>query len=207
MTRKPLLSEKMKAKIAAMDPKKAGAIRKVLNATQSYSPEVIDVAYDCFQYQANDEGQLTREKVQSLMKECGVRDGKVLDRLCRAWECDFVKFMITLERAKYTDKYGFMFDTFDLNGDGFFGVEELFWILKSGAEFQKEEYVEEKIMADAEELFARLKNNCGYISRDDFIGSFSESAFSRRPSIDSLGISINSDIFHDFGMKFLVRAE
>ena len=213
------MSPKMRARLKLMDPKERATLERAQERT-NFRMETLYTIYDCFMLRAGDDGKIKGTVFRDLGLESGITKPRVLRSFLRAWgfrdgeassSITFDQFVDAFERATMTDKYGFIFDSFDLDGDGFIELDELeliLWCHHSSGVSKKEsdEAAEKQAKDDALVVFNILMNNLGTITRQDFLDAFdptSSSSSGRRQSLDAIGVAINSDIFVEFGSKVL----
>lgn len=214
------MSAKTKARLASMTPIKREAVKRAFEVT-SFSIKELDLWYDCFASVADEEGNLGESEMKRMFSSKGIGE-KEMKTFCHAWgilddkRIDFLTFVKQWCRALKSDRYGFMFDSFDLDDSQNIGYEELVEIMRIA------KMPEDKIQQNAKKLYDALSNQHGYITRDAFVDIFEHNMWAdedesdsnvksstkgfarpRRPSLESLGFSVDASLFMEIGRSLM----
>ena len=175
---------------------------------------------------ADSSGRMGREEMKLILNHMNVTKKRDLDVMCHAWglssdqeKIDFLAFLRVWNRAM-TDKVGFMFDCYDLDGGGTIGMDEIEQLLEFSNDVEMKETDKAKMKKSARSIYDALCNDEGWITRDAFIAHMehdlweetgpSQDVFNatgaphiRRNSLEDLDFKINTDFFMEMGFEMI----
>lgn len=213
------------------DPIKKSIVQKVRQST-IYNVGQLGAMYDGFTAHAvAAKGQsipkMRKPGFVKLLKSIGFVDQPVVDSICRAWgivsedsTISFAQFMSTLQKAtdgSSESKYAFIFDTFDLNSDGYLSIDEFKAVFLAGEVASRGEgsksdtepagqWIQEatkRAMDRAQLTHGHLKSAGGFVTKRDFLDNFGLRRSSDKSPLSDLGITISDLMFEELGMQML----
>ena len=192
----------------------------------SFNLSEINGLYVSFMACADREGRMGREEMKLVLNHMNIKKKRDLNVMCHAWglssdheKIGFLEFLHVWNRAM-TDKVGFMFDCYDLDGGGTIGLDEIEQLLEFSNDVDLKETDRIKMRKSAQAIYDALCNDEGWITRDAFINHMehniweetgpSQDAFNatgapriRRHSLDDLDFKINTDFFMEIGFEMV----
>ena len=168
------ISERWRAKLKAMSKEKREKFLKAKEETSFNLPEISGL-YASFMACADSSGRMGREEMKLILNHMKIEKKRDLDVMCHAWglssdheKIDFLEFLRVWNRAM-TDKVGFMFDCYDLDGGGTIGMDEIEQLLEFSNDVEMKETDKAKMKKSARAIYDALCNDEGWITRDAFI--------------------------------------
>ena len=203
----------------------SGKREKLLQAKEetSFNLKELIGLYASFMACADREGYMGRNEMKRVLNAMDVTKEKDLDVMCHAWgltndhsRIGYLEFVRVWHRAM-TDKVGFMFDCYDLDGGGTIGLDEIEKLLDFSNDVEHEKQDRSKLKKSARAIYDALCNDEGWITRDAFIAHMehdlwedtgpSNDVFNtgfRRNSLDDLDYKINTNFFMDIGFQMVM---